>query len=455
MVAHAPGGSGGVRPALLALVALLGAGCGQKGLPLPPFVHIPAAVKAITAHRSGDVVYLTLAVPSANIDGSHPADVSRIEIYGYTGRQAPSRAQFLNVATAVATIPVAPPEAVDGARSQTSGSQGAPRPESAAAEAGVPVTAVERLTPEALVQGPLPAAPPERRGRTPVAAPASPPSGRRAVADMPLRRFYMAIPFSPRGRAGPPSPVSEFPLSDVPAPPANLVAGYTESVLTVSWDPSGGLVGFLLDQPRSVEPAPTGDDDPEPERAAPDAAPPVPGPTRYNVYRDEPPAATSPVAATPRADAARPVPINPVPLEAPAFTGPVEFGQERCYVVRAIRVTGSATTESDASPPLCLIAEDRFPPAPPSRLTAVPARGIISLLWEGSDASDLAGYLVLRGVPGDATLRPITPAPVTDTRFIDTSVVAGRRYVYAVAAVDAAGNVSDASNRVEETRAEN
>lgn len=454
MVAYAPGGSGAVRPALLALVALLGAGCGQKGLPLPPFVHIPAAVKAITAHRSGDVVYLTLAVPAANIDGSHPADVSRIEIYGYTGRQAPSRAQFLDVATSVATISVAPPVATDGAVSQAPASTAAPPPESPATVVGIPLTVVERLTPATLVQGPLPVAPPERRGRTPVAAPATPPSGRRAVADMPLRRFYMAIPFSPRGRAGPPSPVSEFLLSDVPAPPAHLVAGYTESVLTLSWDPSGGLVGFLLDQPRSVEPAPISDGDPEPERAAPDAAPPVQGPTRYNIYRDEPPAATPPVAAAPRADAARPVPINPAPLEAPVFTGPVEFGHERCYVVRAIRATGSATTESDASPPLCLIAEDHFPPAPPSRLTVVPARGIISLLWEGSDASDLAGYLVLRGVPGDATLRPITLAPVADTRFIDTGVLAGRRYVYAVAAVDTVGNVSEASNRVEETRAE-
>ena len=67
--------------------------------------------------------------------------------------------------------------------------------------------------------------------------------------------------------------------------------------------------------------------------------------------------------------------------------------------------------------------------------------------------ADVAGYLVLRGVPGDATLQTLTPAPIPDTRYTDTTVTPGTRYVYAVRAVDgqATPNVSVDSARVEET----
>ena len=95
-----------------------------------------------------------------------------------------------------------------------------------------------------------------------------------------------------------------------------------------------------------------------------------------------------------------------------------------------------------------------FRPLPPARLVAVADEGGISLIWEPSADVDVAGYMVLRGDPSDATLQPLTPAPVEEPRFRDTHVTAGKKYVYAVAAVDArlpVGNVSIESNRVEET----
>ena len=62
--------------------------------------------------------------------------------------------------------------------------------------------------------------------------------------------------------------------------------------------------------------------------------------------------------------------------------------------------------------------------------------------------------LVLRGEVGDATLRPLTDTPIVDARFRDTAVQPGRRYVYAVVAVDSQlplPNVSAVSAQVEET----
>jgi hypothetical protein len=60
----------------------------------------------------------------------------------------------------------------------------------------------------------------------------------------------------------------------------------------------------------------------------------------------------------------------------------------------------------------------------------------------------------LRGEPGDATLQPLTMHPIVEASYRDTTVMPGRRYVYAVVAVDdrvPLGNMSPPSPRVEET----
>jgi hypothetical protein len=76
---------------------------------------------------------------------------------------------------------------------------------------------------------------------------------------------------------------------------------------------------------------------------------------------------------------------------------------------------------------------------------------MISLIWNANTEADLAGYVVLRGeAPGD-TLQPLTPSPIKETTFRDTTVKPGMRYVYAIVAVDTAGNRSGESLRVEDT----
>ena len=100
------------------------------------------------------------------------------------------------------------------------------------------------------------------------------------------------------------------------------------------------------------------------------------------------------------------------------------------------------------------IPVDLFPPAPPARVVAVADEGGISLIWEPNAEPDVAGYMVLRGEASDATLQPLTPTPVAEPRFRDTHVSAGKKYVYAVVALDSrlpVANVSAESNRVEET----
>ena len=428
-----------MRPARLAGVGLLAAlaasGCGKKGPPLAPFVRIPAGVETISALRLGNEVYVTLTVPTTNIDTSVPIDIARLDVYGYTGRVAPTPARWPELGTVVASIPVVPP---------TVGADNRPLPQvpsDKGAIAGAPVTVVDPLTAEDLVQGPLPIIDPRFAALSPLADPATPTV---------LRRFYIAIGFSQRGRPGPSGAQTELMLTGLPDPPTDLRVANEPTSLTLAWEPSGGLVGFLLDRPLPPEPSPY--DLIQAVAAAPviDASVPA-GPTTYNVYRQlAPDPFLLPPAAPPAWSVPAPAALNPAPLTVPSFTDALEGGRPRCYTVRAQR----AMVMSDASPPLCITPVDVFPPAAPVGLAAVPSEGGISLIWEPSSELDFGGYLILRREAGDATLRQVTERPIAEARYRDTDVKPGTRYIYSVAAVDTRlplPNVSALSAPVEET----
>jgi fibronectin type 3 domain-containing protein len=149
-----------------------------------------------------------------------------------------------------------------------------------------------------------------------------------------------------------------------------------------------------------------------------------------------------------------PVRLTEKPVSATSFTdGGAEFGVERCYDVRTVTAQGVASFESTPSPTACVTPADTFPPPAPRSLAAVAGEGAISLIWEGVDAPDLAGYLVLRGEAPSGELKPIFEAPIRESTYRDTTAKSGVRYVYAVVAVDRATppNRSTTSNKVEET----
>lgn len=436
------------------------AACGKKGPPLAPIVRVPAAVTAVAAQRVGNDVYLTLTIPTANIDGSMPPDVARVDIYGYTGHTPPPRGRFLEAGTLVASVPVAPPPPPVVATTPTAGTNAAEpaaaRPDTSAqgAAAGAKVTVVDTLTADELEQGKtltieLP------RGARPLAAEAPTP----AAAPGPLHRYYLALPYSSRERPGPQPAPADVPLVDPPPAPETVAASLAEGNVLVQWEAAGGLLGFLFEHRLAAEPDPVEDVFAVPTPPVPGAAAPVvpAGPARYNVYRTETLQPGAPAAATVVERPwlrTPPAPLNPSPLSQMTFADPVEFGRERCYVVRTVIGNPPNAIEGAASLPACITAVDTFPPAPPAGLVAVAAEASISLIWEPSSEPDLAGYLVLRGAPGDATLQPLTLMPVTEARYVDATVTPGTRYAYAIVAVDnakPAGNRSIASERVEET----
>jgi hypothetical protein len=432
----------GAAACIAVLTMAIGVGCGKKGPPLAPYVLLPDAPSRVTAQRAGDDVFVTLTLPAQNIDKSTPADIRRVEIYAYTATTPPPRARQLELATLVATVPVAaalPEGALLGQRPRTAETKDAAKP-------GTTVTVTETLGPDAFVPKALPAPPaPAPRASASAAAAVRPaPAG-------PLRRFYVTVAFSDRGRPGPPSAPVEVPLLTVPEPPSGLQVEYTADAVVLTWQPAGGLIGFLLDNPLPLETLT------EDEAPAALAGVLPPGPTRYHVYRalaPDPLVLPSAAALIPAGTVTVPRPITALPVDGLTFTDSVEFDRERCYEVRAVRGTGPAQVESGPTERVCMTPVDVFAPTAPAGLSAVTREGAVDLIWEASPELDVWGYVVLRGTAGDATLQPLNAAPVIETQFTDTTVMPGSRYVYAVVAVDTrlpVPNISAESARIEET----
>jgi hypothetical protein len=459
----------------VAVIGLLlaAAACGKKGAPLAPIVRIPAQVDQISARRLGSDVYVTVTVPSTNVDKSVPVDIARVDVYGFTGRTAPPRARWAELGRVVATVMVdsTPGVAADpGAKPLAQASGPAP---------GGPVTVRDALSAEELEPAPAPNDP---AATAPAPAPqVSPPGGAASstsAADTPsatgpLKRFYLAIPFSPRGRPGPPGAVTELPLDELPPAPTAVRVRYTEQATTIEWDPPPGLppavesVPAPAEAPAAVTPVPVAPAAEAPAQTPPGQTPapgqppastPTPAvePPRYQVYRTlaPDPRATEPPAATPTWNEPVPMPVNTAALDVTEFEDDVEVARERCYTVRTVRGTGATAVESLPSPRVCITPEDLFAPAAPTSVSTVAAEGAITVLWEPNREPDIGGYLVLRGEAGDDTLRPLTAMPISEATYRDTDVTPGRRYVYAVVALDMhepVANASQPSARVEET----
>jgi predicted small lipoprotein YifL len=454
---------------LLTGVLPVASACGKKGPPLPPLQVAPARVEDLKVRRLGDDVHLQFTVPTKNSDGKEPADIATVEALAMTGEPVDRAGNSLSAAnlaleaTPIARMDVAPPAPPESdkdrkrrekaeAEAQKRGlpppPPPPPPPPDPRPEQGDPVTFVETLTPAVTatpyvprIGKPLPPRKPaedEEIDDTPLPV--------MAKDVTPLRRVYVVAGRSKKGRLGGLSARIGVPLTEVPPVPPPPTLTYTDKAVTVSW-----LVpaGARLPVQQAIEP------DSLPVRVLF----PVAIPHTYNVY-ERPAAATAITPATPSAPAgtataATPTPLNAAPLDTLTFDDPrVPFGVERCFEVRTVEAAGTLlTTESAPSPPVCVTAVDTFPPAPAGSLAAVGSEGAINLIWEPSTDLDIAGYVVLRGEAAGGPLAAITTTPIRETTYRDTEVRAGKRYVYAVVALDNASpqNVSVESNRVEET----
>ena len=388
------------------LIVLAASGCGAKGPPLPPLRPVPAAPTGLAASRIGDRVTLRVLVPTANADPASPLSISGIEIYARTlpmGSESPTAEQLIRKEFLVGTIPVRPPAPTDDSSTPAAP---APTPTPAAATTpdtrpGPGETAVWSETIPATPLKPLELTRAQKArvdGRRTVWVPIRPTGLLAPWFRMPLpTRYYAAVGVSERGRAGTASAFAAVSFGPAPDAPANLKVEHNETQMIVSWATT------------------------------------VPG-------------APVTVIETTKAGVEKPAPVQDLPITTGSWSTPVVFGVERCFVVRGVLRRGSVSTESATVGPECATPKDTYGPPAPTNLVAVSGPASVTLVWDAVKVTDLAGYIVLRSTVPSETLQELTPKPITQLQFEDSTAQAGQSYVYHVIAVDTAGNRGPRSN---------
>jgi len=353
------------------LLAAVVAGCGKKGNPLPPLRPVPARIADFTATRTAGEVELRFTVPAANLDGSTPVAIDRVDIYAVRAAagQTPSAAGQIaaDQRNLIESLPVRRPLPGDRPGPDTSVSVLVPAP-------GDMATHIDR-TAEA-----------EHAGVTAI--------------------FYVAVPVvgTGRGRSGPPTPVANVPLGPLPAAPGDVAVSHDEATLRLSWTPAAEGHAFRV--------------------------------FRALVDGDGRPAVR---------------PMTPDPVTTSEVTAPVEFGQQVCFVVQAVEVAGAVSVAGAPTDRVCTTPVDRYPPPVPAGLRVVQEGAAVTVLWDGVDAPDLAGYIVLRGAGAAVDMVPLMREPLKATVYRDTTAVAGATYSYAVYSVDAAPAANASAMSARET----
>ncbi len=386
----------------LAAAALADAGCGKRGDPLPPLRRTPQAVTELAVAQRGTELEIRIQTPRATTEGERLGIVT-LEILSAT-----TDGDLAKVAT---------------------------RREQKAAP-GERLVLTEKLpVPGTLVR---------------VAAVAR--SGKRTSTQSPARSLRVADP--------------------VPAPSA-LVAGM---------QPEGVLLRFVPPDPMPAwieppKPSPT------PTLASPRPSVPPPGPPAepeaspplQPALADTPP--TQPGGLAPQATTSPEPTPTPEPTPPPtagirlyrrgdpgSYGAPLReellhegvyldatapLGRTACYVARTV-VAADPLIESEPSNEACLAVEDKQPPAAPSGITTLAVDAGLEISWSPSGEPDLVLYRVYRVAPGETPVRVAEVRP-PETRGVDGDAPQGR-VQYFVTAVDAAGNESPPSPRVEGAR---
>ena len=125
------------------------------------------------------------------------------------------------------------------------------------------------------------------------------------------------------------------------------------------------------------------------------------------------------------------------------------YGGNRTYQISAIYELEGMKFESFSAETTEIELVDKFAPPAPRSLRAQAALGSVTVTWNASRASDLAGYNVYRKDGAEGRWKKVTSQPVTQTLYRDRDVKASTVYFYRIEAIDKAGNKSEMTSEVE------
>ena len=238
------------RDALLAflIATILSWGCGKKGPPLAPLVRLPEPLSELKVRRLGDEVFIGFTLPTANLDGTVPADLVRVDVYAMTTQPRVQRdrelelEEFQEESTLVGSIDVLPPVSPAELVAQDPQEPDAIDGSGVEVAQGLPAVISESLTPETQIAvDPWEDEREESDGDEDIQAPPvtvfmTPPS------PGPLQREYTVVSVTSRGDEVEVPERIAVPL-DVPlpvTPPAPQLV-YSEAAIDIKWEEPQGL----------------------------------------------------------------------------------------------------------------------------------------------------------------------------------------------------------------------
>ncbi len=212
-------------PTILAVLLALPAAsaCGKKGPPLPPLVRLPSAPADIRAERRGTAVDVQFVLPSANADGSRPANIQRVEVYALSGPAAASENVVMKDGSRIGSVDVK-----------------SPRDPNVTVDPDEPDSDIEPLEGPGLDQGVV------AHVRELLTA-------SMLASDTAGARTYVGVGITTRGRRGLLSGAVAVPLAPAPPAPEQPTVSYDETAVTIVWPELGqGLAYAVYD----VSPSP-------------------------------------------------------------------------------------------------------------------------------------------------------------------------------------------------------
>ena len=127
-----------------------------------------------------------------------------------------------------------------------------------------------------------------------------------------------------------------------------------------------------------------------------------------------------------------------------------EFDKPYTYQVQAFRkLNEKQIAESLISKQVEITPNDTFPPAAPAGLQLIQGVASIEITWQRSTEPDFKSYKIWRA-EGDGPFTPLTEG-ITQTSHSDRTAARGKKYRYAISAIDNSGNESEQSQPQEFT----